>query len=1086
MTSSSSAAALLVVPGPRAAETVLFEALAAATAEAAANPEVLALPIRVVVPSRSLQVHLEAALLAASGRAVAGIRFQTHMGLARDILVRAGHPPPPLGLLLHLLARRFARRGSVLRDALDGLEDGFGAVVAPVRDLLDAGLHHEHGAILGDLLADMGTGATPWRSRAAAVVEVAAACDGVLTAVGGGRLEAALAEAATLLAEHGTDVLPARELWIYGFAETTGVAGDLLEALVRHCGARVVLDQPPDPGNSGGPAPGAGFTARLRNRLEGIVTPVMVAVGADPPPVVELLAAPGPDAEVREVATRIAALLSGGVEPESVAVVARSLDPYGAVIRRHFQRLGVPFSGIAAASPPTPFQRRLEALLEVLDQGRASPVGAWLEVMERLPGNATAGVPWELDVGLRALGAGTVAEVAALPAAVLEASAGVPLPVRRILGSGGVREGEEDPEERLQRHRLPASHLRAAVAAATRLLGVLDGWPETGVLTDHLARLRQTLHSLGVRDGDPLADQVAAMAEGIEGELPGDFSVTRGELAHMVREASRQAARPPIGGRGGGVRVLEVTEYRGCTSDHLFLLGLNRDVFPRVIVEDPLLPDAVRAALRPVLPDLAVKAEGHEEERYLFAQALASSPRVVVSWQDLDAEGNARPISPLVERLRLERGLPSTQAPPWPPPPGATLTLTAAEAATHTGLYCDRERWRDLLTAAVEEIEEVLGEVPGPADIAAARWRVLEEWEPDRRSAAGARLLECLGPYFGFVGTGATAGRPVYITLLEDVAECAWRAFLVRRLGVEPPPESGGVPGVDALLLGRTVHGVLERLVKQVREAAAGAQAEPVPWPSEEALQALVAAEAQRQAREAGVETMAGVLAMVVGPYLDMARGLEWQGEPPRVVGAEVEGSVPVDPGDGRAREVRFRADRLDAGPAGKRFTDYKTGRPFTEVISAAALRRHLLEGIRTGQRLQAAAYAAAGGEGRYVFLGGLRREWPTRVFSVPRDDAEALALFTAAAGTSLAAWEHGGLIPRLVDGRDREPAACSHCPVSEACLRGDSSARARFLAWARRQRLSARGEDSPAENAAHSLWALQERPANDTDTEGT
>jgi len=47
----------------------------------------------------------------------------------------------------------------------------------------------------------------------------------------------------------------------------------------------------------------------------------------------------------------------------------------------------------------------------------------------------------------------------------------------------------------------------------------------------------------------------------------------------------------------GGVPVLTVTEARGRTFDHLFVLGLNAGSFPRPLGEDPLLPDAVRSAL---------------------------------------------------------------------------------------------------------------------------------------------------------------------------------------------------------------------------------------------------------------------------------------------------------------------------------------------------------------------------------------------------------------------------------------------------------------------------------------------------------
>ena len=62
-------------------------------------------------------------------------------------------------------------------------------------------------------------------------------------------------------------LLPNRGVWIHGFADATGVASDLLEALVARLGARVWVDQPPDPARPGRIDLGAAFTERLLRRL---------------------------------------------------------------------------------------------------------------------------------------------------------------------------------------------------------------------------------------------------------------------------------------------------------------------------------------------------------------------------------------------------------------------------------------------------------------------------------------------------------------------------------------------------------------------------------------------------------------------------------------------------------------------------------------------------------------------------------------------------------------------------------------------------------------------------------------------------
>lgn len=1079
MARNDTGSAVILAPGPRAAEAALLARVESWSRCIAGDFGELVVPVRVVVPSRVLRDHLAAALVARTRNAVAGVQVQTLMGLAQEVLDRAGRPSPPPGVLLEVLVRRFARRHELLNRLLGGLEDGFGAVAPAVRDLLDAGLLPDHRESVAELLA-AGGGNRVWRDRGAAVVEVAAACADVLQALGGGRQEAALTEAAELLARRDKALLPSRAVLVYGFAETTAVAGDLLEVLVRYCGATVLIDLPPDPAQPQEVTPGAEFAARLQGRLAGGGGAVSTGPGEPPAPQMELVAAAGPDGEVRAVANRIAALLQDGVVPETVAVVSRNLGPHLVPIRRHFSRLGIPFSGISAAAPPSPGESRLEAFLTLLERGVGSPVGCWLEVLARVPGRQTPGVPWELELGLRALGTAVLEDAATLPVEEVADVEGVPLPVRR-----GLFEAEDvdvmGRPEYLRRCRLGKETLAAAVTAAGELAAALTGWPNSCSLTDHLARLDRVVAALGVSSGDELAMCLIPMVDSVREEIPGGFELARGEVVLLLRETARSGGRPPAGGRGGGVRVLSVTEYRGCTSGHLFLMGLNRDVFPRAITEDPLLPDAVRSALRPLLPDLAVKAEGHAEERYLFAQALASSPRVTLSWQGRDDEGNARPASPLVERLRLECGLDVAVSPAWPPVPQCqAVPLTAAEAAVLGGVTGHRDIWQKLLTAAVVDAQRVLGGGPDAVSLGAARRRVLDELEPDGRTAQGRVLRESLGPYWGFVGAGSTGEGDVAVTFLENLAACPWQAFLVRRLGLDPPPLGGGVPGVDALLVGRAVHEVLERVVMSHRDAvAAGEEPSQVPWPEREALDELAAAVCRAQAREAGVPALADLLAVMVRPCLDLARDLDWGEEPPRVAGVEVAGSVGLAGGNSTGRRVHFRVDRVDVRPDGTRvYTDYKTGKPMSGASGEDTRRKHLLAAVGSGERLQAAAYAAAGGVGRYLFLGGLNREWPERIFSVSPDDREAREAFEAAADAVLAAWGAGALPPRLVDSRDSEPAGCGYCQVAEACLRGDTGARSRFLAWARRRGTNPQEPLEIEEEAAYRVWLLKEREA--------
>jgi RecB family exonuclease len=356
----------------------------------------------------------------------------------------------------------------------------------------------------------------------------------------------------------------------------------------------------------------------------------------------------------------------------------------------------------------------------------------------------------------------------------------------------------------------------------------------------------------------------------------------------------------------------------------------------------------------------------------------------------------------------------------------------------------------------------------------------VDELDPDLSTPEGRARDRLLGPFFGFVGPPARDDdprhRPLYVTLLERLAGCPWQVFLERLLRIEPTPDPlQALPGVDPLLLGNLVHRVLERLVAEAApEAAADLQAalagepRPVGWPAG-GIEELLAAEAALLVEREGIPLpgLARALAARARPFLEEARLAHWPaaGSPVAVLGTEVEGALEVADAAGEPRELRFKADRVDAAATGTLLTDYKTGRPISEAKTERTRREHLLRGVAAGTRLQAAAYALAGGSGSSGSSGGVgdigargrylfqKPELAAREFEVTAADREIADAFFAAAKAALAAWEAGVFFPRVVepDGR-REPMRCGWCQVAEACLRGDSGARRRLAGWAERR----------------------------------
>jgi hypothetical protein len=1106
---------VLVARGALAAEALLLERIGALAEEARREPRLLGLPVRIVVPSRSLRAHLGAAVVRARGRSVAGVLIQTLHGLAREILERAGEVPLAGEPLFGVIAQRRAREEAVLRQGLAGLVDGFGAVVGTVRDLVDAGFEPEHAEAAGEALAADGPGLASRAEveRARALVRVAEGTGEILRDLGLGDRAALLRRAVELLETDPVGALPARSILIHGFSDAIGMATDLLAVLLRKRSAWLVLDRPPE---ALGEGVEKAFTERFAGRLVLAVGTLEPAAPREvpSPPVVKSFEAIGAEAEAREAARRVRELLDGGARSEGIGLVARDLGPYRLALRRHLRRLGVPFSGVGERGVLEPAGRRVGAFLDLLRRGEDVPSDRWLDAVASFSsegkGRLLAGsLLVDLRLAFASLGAARLRDVAALPVDTVLPGDSYPLPIRQGLKTAGAGRDEEDPggegegngeaHTYANRRRVPSVQIRNAVAAAGRLCRRLSSWPgeaPAGVFLHKTVRL--LVGSLGWKREDGAARPVFAALEELGREVPPDFPLTRDELRLLLERLLDGAGASALGGEGGGVQVLSVIEARSRTFDHLFVLGLNRDVFPRGIREDPLLPDDLRLVLQRVLPDVPVKRSGFDEERYLFAQLLSASPSVTLSWQAGDDDGRPLSPSPLVERLR-ERIEPVKAPPLYALPAAGPLPgpRPADEHAILAGLHAPRRWFGRVLPFALEEVRAGLGGFSlDPADLAASRLAVLEEMDPDLRTPEGRAVRARLGPYFGFIGHQRTEGgdprlRPLYVTNLENLAACPWQLFLGRLLRIEPTPDPlAALPGIDLLLLGNVVHAVLDRIARPSSpppepESWDRIEPVPVPWPSEENLDWLVLEEAGRLLAEEGVflPGLARALADRTRPFLDEARDLDWAAGGVPVLATEREGEVMVrGGGHGSLRPLRFKADRMDAAGPLLVWTDYKTGRPISDKKTPEVRRRHFLTRVREGKNLQAVAYLLGSkgkALGRYLFLRPDVDD-EAREFTVSITDRDFFEAFAGTTAALLDAWDQGAFFPRVVDTAGKEePPRCKFCTLAEACLRGDSGARLRLLEWTGPARLAdpwAADAPKPAEKALLEVWDLAGR----------
>ncbi len=1044
--------AVVACRGARAAEERLVGEVVALVEAAARTPGGLLRPVRVLVPSASLREHL-CARLVRDRPALLGVEVTTLAACARSLAARRPGPARRGEPLLPVLARRAAREEPELQRELRDPGGRGGVLVGVVRDLLDAGFEPAHEEGVCDRLSQLATGRP--RERALALVRVArrvfVACE-----QGGLVPRAALYRAAReVLEEEGEAALPSTAVRIHGVADATGVVSDLIAALVRELGARVTLPLPDDPAFPGAPAPGHRFTDRLLERL-GEPAPADPASGAEPaaadsdaePPRLVLQRAQGASAEARATALELRARLDAGAVPERLGIVARDLGGYRLALSRELRAFGIPFSGGQGFA--TRETRRVRALLALLTEGGECTADRWLDAADAFRGGHLA----DLRLGLHGLGIGRLRDVAALDLeARLGAASGLRLPAVRgvvddeedLLSGAGEVSRPRTPSRLLRRH-ISRKTLAWAVAAAGAALEWLEGFAKCRALSVHGEALDALLDGpLGWRPTTPGRELVRAARDGLAAELLPHWEFDGEELALLLAGPLEGAGTPGLGGEGGGVQVLSAMEARGRCFDALFLLGLNRDSFPRPVVEDPLLPDGLRRGLLPLLPDLPVKGRGFDEERHLFAWLCSAAPEVVLSWQAVSDDGKERPRSPLVERVLLARPeLPVREA----------LAPVEAEAAL-------RPLGEQVQRAGLHGGPRAQAALLGALDRERGATRMAVQAELEGRGPARQEP----GPYSGFVGADPARLEGLFVTRLERLSWCPWQHFLERHLGLEPVPDAfAALPDTSPALLGNVVHDALEALVERAgaptrRPLAEGADEAPVdvPWPDDTELDALLLAAAHRAASEEGIvlPAFAHFLARRARPLLVRIGELETRdGVLPGVVGAELEASRPVTGPKGPV-ELRFRADRVDLREKGLELVDYKTGRPVSDAKRASTREGHLLTQVREGKRLQVAAYAAPGGAtaarvGRFVF-GRPGLEDDHALVRVEAEDAAARAAFDDAAGILLRALAAGALPPRLLNPQlTEENNACEHCELAEACGRGDSGARRRFAAWIR------------------------------------
>lgn len=361
-----------------------------------------------------------------------------------------------------------------------------------------------------------------------------------------------------------------------------------------------------------------------------------------------------------------------------------------------------------------------------------------------------------------------------------------------------------------------------------------------------------------------------------------------------------------------GVQVLDVMTARGLSFDAVYLLGLNEKLFPRLIREDPFLPDTARSKLTEALGSrIGRKMDGFKEEKLLFELATQSARKHLhLSCQRSDEEGKALVVSLYLHDFLKKRGLMLIPVPrSWSERVQniATAILTPKEIsiafhrenqnpqALYKGLGWDR----GLLTHLLESQKEM-------------------------------EAFGTLGAHDGLIGVDNSQTRAILDAglspgTLRDLAQCPFKVFA--RKVLELYTEEGDVEDGQITHAGRgkLIHKILQTFYENKSDISS--------------LEIV----ANEQFKLFHVE------------YSDLYP-LAWQAEKTRILDM-LKRFIPLDMADQAATgfkpayfetpvegeingiKLQGRVDRVDMSTSGFRVVDYKTGRLDKDNVNTQILK---------------------------------------------------------------------------------------------------------------------------------------------------
>ncbi|WP_092298102.1 PD-(D/E)XK nuclease family protein [Bradyrhizobium sp. Ghvi] len=563
---------------------------------------------------------------------------------------------------------------------------------------------------------------------------------------------------------------------------------------------------------------------------------------------IEIFSAPGEGRECVEIARRILLLARDGLPFDRMAVLLRSADLYRSHLAEAFSRSAIPVHFARGAVRPEPAGRAFCCLLDCASEGLSAQRFAEYLSLGQVP-DAVAGEPpeaplrgdlWvapDAETAPASILAGTShsTTVPAQSSAVSEPSDG---PVRdghlraprrweRLLVEAAVIGGSNRWRRRLDgfandlRRRLEATEglEEARAAAISRELDDLTAFSCFALpLIDELENLpisatwREWLDRLSALAARSLRRPQRVLAVLAELEPMASVGpVTLDEILAVLRSLLLEAAEPPSSQRYGKLFVGTIESARGLSFEAVFVPGLAEKMFPKKIVEEPILLDVVRAQLG---SGLATNRSRLDQERLALVLAVgAAERRMFFSYPRVDLD-QSRPRVPSFYALEAVRSAEGRL------PDFAELTRRAETVAA------SRLGWPapDDPNEAIDDAEHdlaVLGGLMGMTDGGAGRARYLlganpylaralrnryQRWNRGWTVADG--LLSSSADVRSLMAKHALNARGYSPTALQTFSRCPYSFFLHAIQRIAPRDIAFAIDDLNPLQRGSLIHDV--------------------------------------------------------------------------------------------------------------------------------------------------------------------------------------------------------------------------------------------------------------------------------------